>query len=149
MPNARFVAIPRRSGVARANPRLCVVVWVSQAVVNSPHAASCPAIDREPSSVAAGPSQAPPYTRAPLLGVARQTLRMGFNKPQTTQNRGNHKIRVFNDKTWLLYMNKYNRGSCLPLGFLPRIQHTTPIVAATRGLEAGRGSRGRQPCLGD
>jgi hypothetical protein len=34
--------------------------------VNSRHAPSSPAIDREPSSVAAGPSQAPPYTRAPL-----------------------------------------------------------------------------------
>jgi hypothetical protein len=66
LPNARFVAIPRRSGVGRANPRLGVVVCLNQLVVNSRHAPSSPAIDREPSSVAAGPSQAPPYTRAPL-----------------------------------------------------------------------------------
>ena len=41
-------------------------IVVEFGLMNSPHAASCPAIDREPSSVAAGSLQAPPYTRAPL-----------------------------------------------------------------------------------
>ena len=51
-----WCALCSHLGVGPGNPRRCVVVRVSQLVENKPHASSCPAIDREPSSVVASPA---------------------------------------------------------------------------------------------
>jgi len=66
LPNARFVAIPRRSGVGRAKPSSrCCCVLESAGREQPPR----PIISSDrPRTVVrrSGPSQAPPYTRAPL-----------------------------------------------------------------------------------